>query len=74
MPDVARVSIFTDNDLTHITDNYFEIKLIAQLLNQIYVIQPPVTPPETVNFTFLPIVEPSSIGSIHWRCLTQSLE
>ena len=41
MPDIAHVSIFMDNDLTHITDDHFEIKLIARLLNQIYVIQPP---------------------------------
>ena len=45
MPDMAYVSIFTDNDLTHITVDHFEIKLIAKLLDQIYVIQPP---------TFLP--------------------
>ena len=44
MPDIAYVSIFTDNDLTHITDDHFEIKLIARLLNQIYVIQPPMLP------------------------------
>ena len=44
MPDIAYVSIFMDNDLTHITDDYFEIKLIARLLNQIYVIQPPMLP------------------------------
>ena len=30
MPDTAFVSIFTDNDLTHITDDHFEIKLIAR--------------------------------------------
>ena len=35
------VSIFTDNDLTHITEDHFEIKLIARLLDQTYVIQPP---------------------------------
>ena len=29
MPGVAKVSIFTDNDLTHIIDDNFEIKLIA---------------------------------------------
>ena len=29
MPDIAYVSIFMDNDLTHITDDHFEIKLIA---------------------------------------------
>ena len=45
MPDIAYVSIFTDNDLTHITEDHFEIKLIARLLNQIYVIQPPMLPP-----------------------------
>ena len=45
MPDIAYVSIFTDNDLTHITEDHFEIKLIARLLYQIYVIQPPMLPP-----------------------------
>ena len=41
MPDMAYVSIFTDNDLTHITEDYFKIELIARLLDQMYVIQPP---------------------------------
>ena len=45
MPDIAYVSIFMDNDLTHITEDHFEIKVIARLLNQIYVIQPPMLPP-----------------------------
>ena len=45
MPEIAKVSIFTDNDLTHITDDHFEIKLIARLLNLIYVLQPPMLPP-----------------------------
>ena len=45
MPKIEKVSIFTDNDLTHITDDHFEIKLIARLLNQIYVVQPPMLPP-----------------------------
>ena len=44
MPDIAYVSIFTDNDLTHITEDHFEIKLIARLLDQIYVVQPPMLP------------------------------
>ena len=44
MPDIAYVSIFTDNDLTHVTEDHFEIKLIAILLDQIYVIQPPMFP------------------------------
>ena len=42
MPDMAYVSIFTDNDLTRITEDHFEIKLIARLLDQMYVIEPPV--------------------------------
>ena len=41
MPDIAYVSIFMDNDLTHITEDHFEIKLIARLLDQTYVVQPP---------------------------------
>ena len=45
MPDMAYVSIFTDNDLTHITEDHFEIKLIARLLDQTHVIQPPIFPP-----------------------------
>ena len=39
MPSEAKISIFTDNDLTHITGDHFEIKLIARLLDQIYVVQ-----------------------------------
>ena len=45
MPDMAYVSIFTDNDLTHIIEDHSEIKLIARLLDQMYVIQPPMFPP-----------------------------
>ena len=45
MPDTAYVSIFTDNDLTHTTEDHFEIKLIARLLDQMHVVQPPVFPP-----------------------------
>ena len=45
MPDMAYVSIFTDNDLTHITEDHLKIKLIARLLDQMYVIQPPMFPP-----------------------------
>ena len=44
MLDIAYVSIFTDNDLTNITEDHFEIKLIARLLDQIYVIQLPMFP------------------------------
>ena len=39
----AKVSIFTDNVLTHINDDHFEINLVAHLLNQIFVV--PVPPP-----------------------------
>ena len=43
MPTKAEVLIFTDNDLTHINNDHFEINLVACLLNQIYVV--PVPPP-----------------------------
>ena len=42
--EIAKVSIFMDNDLTHIMDDHVEIKLIARLLDQIYVVQPPMLP------------------------------
>ena len=45
MPDMAYVSIFTDNDLTHITEDHFKIKLIARLLDQMHVVQPAMFPP-----------------------------
>ena len=41
MPMEAKVSIFTDNDLTHINDDHFEINLVAHLLNQIQVVPAP---------------------------------
>ena len=44
MPDTAYDSIFMDNDLTHITEDHFEIKLIARLLDQTHVVQPPMFP------------------------------
>ena len=45
MPDMAYISIFMNNDLTHITEDHFEIKLIARLLDQMHVVQPPMFPP-----------------------------
>ena len=42
MPDTAYVSIFMDNDLTRIMEDHCEIKLVARLLDQMYVVQPPV--------------------------------
>ena len=57
MPNEAEISIFTDNDSTHITDNHFEINLIAHLLDQIYVVPSPQSPlryddspPDAVTF------------------------
>ena len=44
MPNEAKISIFTDNDLTHITDYHFEINSIAHLLDQIYVVPSPLSP------------------------------
>ena len=44
MPNEAKISTFTDNDLTHITDDHFEIKLVARLLDQIYVVPSPQFP------------------------------
>ena len=44
MPNEARISIFTDNDLTHINDDHFQINLIACLLDQIYVVPSPQAP------------------------------
>ena len=44
-PNEAKISIFTDNDLTYITDDHFEINLIAHLLDQIYVVPSPQSPP-----------------------------
>ena len=44
IPTEAKVSIFMDNDLTHINDNHFKIYLVACLLNQIYIV--PVPPPQ----------------------------
>ena len=44
MPDTAYVSIFMDNDLTHITEDHFEIKLNTRLLDQMHVVQPPMFP------------------------------
>ena len=41
MPTEAKVSIITDNDLTHINDDHFEINLVARLLNQIHVLPAP---------------------------------
>ena len=46
MPNEVKISIFTDNNFTHITDDHFEIKLVARLLDQIYVVPLPQSPPK----------------------------
>ena len=57
MPNEAKISIFTDNDLTHITDDHFEINIIVRLLDQIYVVPSPQSssgyddaPPDAMTF------------------------
>ena len=45
MPNEIMISIFTDNDLTHITDDHFEINLITCLLDQIYIVPSSPSPP-----------------------------
>ena len=57
MPNKAKISIFTDNVLTHITDDHFEINLITHLLDHIYVVpssQSPLryddAPPDAMTF------------------------
>ena len=44
MPNEAKILIFTD-DLTNITDDHFQINLITHLLDQIYVVPSPPSPP-----------------------------
>ena len=48
MPIETMISIFTDNDLTHISNDHFEINLVTHLLNQIYVM-PPLIPSSRYN-------------------------
>ena len=62
MPDTAFASIFMDNDLTHITDDHFEIKLIARLLDQMYVIPAPVFP---MRYDYAPPSAPQFLEHLH---------
>ena len=62
MSDTAFVSIFTDNDLTHITNDHFEIKLIARLLDQMYVIPAPVFP---LRYDDPPLSAPQFLEHLH---------
>ena len=45
MPNEVKISNFTDKDLTQITDDHFEINLIACLLDQIYIVPSLLSPP-----------------------------
>ena len=45
MANEAKISIFTDKDLTHITVDHFQINLKACLLDQIYVVPSSPSPP-----------------------------
>ena len=44
MPNKPKILIFADNDLTRITDDHFQINLIAHLLDQIYIVPSPPSP------------------------------
>ena len=63
MPNEAKILIFTDNDLTHITDDHFEINLVAQLLDQIYVVPSPQSPLRYDNAPPDPMMFAQSVNS-----------
>ena len=63
MPNEAKILIFTDNDLTCITDDHFEIKLVAQLLDQIYVVPSPQSSPRYDNAPLDPMTFTQSVNS-----------
>ena len=63
MPNEAKISIFTDSDITHITDDHFEIKLVLQLLNQIYVVPSPQSPPRYDDTPLNPMTFTQSVNS-----------
>ena len=64
MPNETKISIFTDNDLTHITDDHFEINLVAQLLDQIYVVPSPQSPLRYDDASSDPMTFVQSVNSI----------
>ena len=63
MPYEAKILIFTDNDLTHITDDNFEIELVAWLLIQIYVVLSPQSPPRYDNTLSDPMTLTQTVNS-----------
>ena len=68
MPDMGYVSIFMDNNLTHVTEDHFKITLIARLLDQIHIIQPPMFP---LRYDDAPPSEPQFPEHLH-SLLTRS--
>ena len=64
MPNEAKISIFTDNDLAHITDDHFEIKLVARLLDQIYVVLLAQSPPRYDDTLQDPMTFTQTVNSI----------
>ena len=52
IPNEANILIFTDNNLTHITDDHFQINLITHLLDQIFVAP---SPPSTLRYDDAPL-------------------
>ena len=63
MPNEAKILSFTDNDLTHITDDHFETKLVARLLDQIYVVPSPQSPPRYDDTPLDPMTFTQSVNS-----------
>ena len=63
MPNEAKISIFTGNDLTHITDDHFEIKLVVRLLDQISVVPSPQSPLKYDNAPPDPMTFAQSVNS-----------
>ena len=63
MPNEAKILIFTDNDLTHMTNDHFEIKLVARSLDQIYVVPSPQSPPRYDDAPLDPMTFTQSVNS-----------
>ena len=63
MPNKAKMWIFTDNDLTHITDDHFQINLLAHLLDQIYIVPSPPSPPRYDDAPLDAMAFPQSLNS-----------
>ena len=64
MPNEAKILIFTDNDLAHITDDHFQINLIAHLLDQISIVPSSPSPLRYNDASPDAIIFPQSSNSI----------